>query len=156
MVRRINYCLLLLLSISVITNSVMYDSCYNIISQESPSTVGGDELVVDESLSTEDDSPDAGESPTIEEGQLKDDYAYSAQEATDQALGFMLETAQTRDVNDTTSLKEYGVGPLAIMSIDRVLECARREGIDHGEDLSKVGPAAKKVSETSSSESFYL
>ena len=141
-----------------ITNSVLYDSCYNIISQESPTTVGGDELVADESLSTEDDSPDADESPTIEDGQLKDDYARSGQEATDQALDFMKKTAKFRDVNDTDSIREYGVGPRAIMKIDSVMsadnrgavymQSALRNGIVHGEDLSKVGPAAKEVSVT--------
>jgi len=102
--------------------------------------------VADESLSTEDDSPDADESPTIKESQLKDDYAYSEEEATDQALEFMTMSAQLRDANDTTSLKAYGVGPRGIMKIYSEMsadnwgavhkQTALREGIDHGEDSS--------------------
>ena len=94
------------------------------------------------------------DSPTIEEGHL-DDYVRSEQEAVKQTLELMKKTAGVRDMYDTASLKEYGVGPLGIMSIDRVMsddncravfeQCARREGIDHGEDLSKVGPEEVSV-----------
>jgi len=94
------------------------------------------------------------DSPTIGEGQL-DDYARSGQEAVKQTLELMKKTAGVRDKYDTASLKDYGVGPRRIMEIDRVMsddnrravceQCARREGIDHGEDLSKVGPEEVSV-----------
>lgn len=50
------------------------------------------------------------DSPTIEEGHLKDDYARSEQEAVEQALEFMNKTAELRDVNDTASLRDYQPG----------------------------------------------
>ena len=92
--------------------------------------------------------------PIIEECQLKDDYARSEKEAAEQTLELMKKTAGFRNVSDTASLRDCGVGPRAIMNLDREMsddnrgavykQCALRGGIDHGEDPSiTCKPAGK-------------
>ena len=92
--------------------------------------------------------------PIIEECQLKDDYARSEKEAAEQTLELMKKTAGFRDASDTASVRDYGVGPRAIMNLDREMsddnrgavhkQRALREGIDHGEDPSiTCKPAGK-------------
>ena len=92
--------------------------------------------------------------PIIEECQWNDDYARSEKEAAEQTLELMKTTAGFRDASDTASLRDYGVGPRAVMNVYREMsddnrgavykQRSLREGIDHGEDPSiTCKPAGK-------------